>query len=72
LHNTWRPEVKPLLDAISAVLPPAQRIPFEDRMLRRAHVIPEQSIRKSTWTEVDRREMPILPWWCLWPRVVGT
>jgi hypothetical protein len=69
LHNAWRPDVKPLLDAISAALPPARRIPFESRLLRH-DPIPEQYVRKLTWEEFDQREVPRLPWWCLWPRLV--
>lgn len=70
LSNIWRPEIKPLLDAVSATLPDELKIKFEESMREmESFRTPHCTIR--TWAEVRAREAQFeghLPWWCFWPR----
>jgi len=74
LSNIWRPEIKPLLDAISAQLPGEFRIRHEP-LIDFADTAdkPRESVR--TWSEEREREVGPprnTPWWCLWPKLVDS
>jgi hypothetical protein len=71
LENTWRGEVDPLFDAISARLPEKLAIYFKAECIN-GH-FNEYSQSSFTWAELRaryRRWNP-LPWWCVWPKLLG-
>jgi len=71
LRNTWRPELAPLVDAISGVAGADHRIRFAGYIQRRDREFPQPPrIQVMTLREFNRRQNWIpLPWWRLWPRL---
>jgi hypothetical protein len=72
LENTWREEVDPLFEAISARLPEKLAIHFKAECIN-GH-FNEYSQSSFTWAELRaryRRWNP-LPWWCVWPKLLGS
>jgi hypothetical protein len=71
LANTWRDEVGPLIDSVSACLPAKDAIAFK-AVVTEIPFDPRPQF-SSTWAELaegERRLMPV-PWWCVWPRFIG-
>jgi hypothetical protein len=77
LANTWREELGPLIEAINRVAGPEHVIDFPSRIVNWEDRIPPDLVAKIRqgvpMAEYNRRQNrpPPLPWWCLWPRLVG-
>lgn len=72
LENTWREEVDPLFDAISARLPEKLAIHFKVECIDERFY--EYSQSSFTWAELRARyrQWNPLPWWCVWPKFLGS
>jgi hypothetical protein len=78
LSNTWREELGPLLNAVSACLPTEDAIRFKAEITReqaRDRFFDPKLQHSNTWAELDARDKrwtwKALPWWCVWPRLLN-
>lgn len=67
ISNTWTPAVKPLLDTISKLVPPAQQIRFGELMTTDEHLRDyPTTVRTLEEWETTNSPPPQTPWWCVW------